>query len=83
MYLKRYKVIIVGDFEIHVDVENNGLDTTILSLLDYFGSCQCVQESRHTFNHTLDLVLTYAIEIEHLKDSTQNMLLIRSLSSNI
>ena len=79
LLLKTDKVIIVGDFNIHVDVENDSLGTAFLSQLDSFGFCQCVHEPTHTFNHTLDLVLTYGIDFEHLKKSA----FIRSLSSNI
>ena len=72
---KTDKVIIVGDFNIHVYVENDSLGTAFLSQLDSFGFCQCVHEPTHTFNHTLDLVLTYGIEIKYLNVSAQNLVL--------
>ena len=59
LLFKTDKVIIVGDFNIHVYVENDSLGTAFLSQLDSFGFSQCVHEPTHTFNHTLDLVLTY------------------------
>ena len=52
--VKKNKVIIVGDVNNHVDVENDSLGTAFLSQLESFSFCQCVQESTHTFNHTLD-----------------------------
>ncbi|XP_075941538.1 uncharacterized protein LOC142943729, partial [Anarhichas minor] len=75
LVLKTDKVIIVGDFNIHVDVENNSLSTAFISLLDSIGFCQNVQKPTHCFNHTLDLVLTYGINIEDLIVFPQNPLL--------
>jgi hypothetical protein len=66
LVLKTDKVIIVGDFNIHVDVENDSFSTAFISLLDSIGFSQSVHEPTHCFNHTLDLVLVYGIEIEHL-----------------
>ncbi|MDF4294885.1 hypothetical protein P3465_23480, partial [Vibrio parahaemolyticus] len=75
LVLKSDKVIIVGDFNIHVDVDNDSLATTFISLLDSIGFSQGVHEPTHCFNHTLDLVLTYGIEIGNLKLFPQNPLL--------
>ena len=75
LILKTDKVIIVGDFNIHVDVHNDSLSTAFVSLLDSIGFSQCVHEPTHCFNHTLDLVLAYGIEIEHLTVFPQNPLL--------
>ncbi len=66
LVLETDKVIIVGDFNIHVDVDNDSLGSAFISLLDSIGFCQCVYKPTHRFNHTLDLVLTYGIEIDHL-----------------
>ena len=46
LVLKTDKVIIVGDINIHVDIENE--NTEFLSLLDSLGFCQCVCETTHT-----------------------------------
>ncbi|MDF4326838.1 hypothetical protein P3395_25840, partial [Vibrio parahaemolyticus] len=62
LVLKSDKVIIVGDFNIHVDVDNDSLATAFISLLDSIGFSQGVHEPTHCFNHTLDLVLTYGID---------------------
>ncbi len=42
LVLKTDKVIIVGDFNIHVDVDNDSLSSAFISLLDSTGFCQCV-----------------------------------------
>uniref|UniRef100_A0A8P4G3Q0 Reverse transcriptase domain-containing protein n=1 Tax=Dicentrarchus labrax TaxID=13489 RepID=A0A8P4G3Q0_DICLA len=66
LVLKSDKVIIVGDFNIHVDVDNDSLSNAFISLIDSIGFCQSVNKPTHCFNHTLDLVLSYGIDIEHL-----------------
>ncbi len=65
LVLKTDKVIIVGNFNIHVDVDNDSLGSAFISLLDSICFSQCVHKPTHHFNHTLDLVLTYGIEINH------------------
>ena len=75
LVLSTDKVIIVGDFNIHVDVDNDSLNTAFISLLDSIGFSQCVNKPTHCHNHTLDLVLTYGIEIEHLIVFPQNPIL--------
>ena len=60
------KVIVVGDFNIHVDVENDSLNIKFDSILDSIGFSQSVHRPTHCLNHTLDLVLTYGIESEQL-----------------
>ena len=72
LVLKTDKVIIVGDFNIHVDVDNDCLSAAFISLLDSIGFCQRVQKPTHSFGHTLDLVLTYGVDIEHLKVFPRN-----------
>ena len=84
LVLKTDKVIIVGDFNIHVDDDKN-LSVAFNSILDYGGFRQGVNKPTHCYtrfehqekryinvmyyyyyNHTLDLVLIYGIEIEQL-----------------
>ena len=60
------KVIVVGDFNIHVDVENDSLNINFNSVLDSIGFSQSVHRPTHCLNHTLDLVRTYGIGIEQL-----------------
>ncbi len=76
LVLKTDKVIIAGDFNIHVDVHNDCLGSAFISLLDSIGFCQCVHKPTHCFNHTLDLVLTYGMEIDLLVVFPHNPLLI-------
>ena len=69
------KVIIVGDFNVHVDVDDDCLTSAFKSLLDSIGFSQRVHEPTHSFNHTLDLVLTYGIEVDHITVFPQNPVL--------
>lgn len=64
LVLQSDKLIIVGDFNIHVDADNDRLSTAFLSLLDSVGFSQIVHKPTHCFNHTLDLVLSYGIDSE-------------------
>ncbi|XP_054869434.1 uncharacterized protein LOC129349621 [Amphiprion ocellaris] len=75
LVLSSDKVIIVGDFNIHVDVDSDSLTTAFNSILDSIGFSQHVNKPTHSFNHTLDLVLTYGIEIKQLTVFPRNPLL--------
>ena len=75
LVLSSDKVIIEGDFNIHVDVDNDSFSTAFISLLDSIGFSQSVNKPTHCLNHTLNLVLTYVIEIEHLIVFPQNPVL--------
>uniref|UniRef100_A0A669FAZ4 Reverse transcriptase domain-containing protein n=1 Tax=Oreochromis niloticus TaxID=8128 RepID=A0A669FAZ4_ORENI len=75
LVLSSDKIIIVGDFNIHVDAKNDSLNIAFNLLLDSIGFSQNVKEPTHHFNHTLDLVLTYGIETEHLTVFPENPLL--------
>ncbi|XP_078019129.1 uncharacterized protein LOC144458973, partial [Epinephelus lanceolatus] len=72
LVLKSDKFITVGDFNIYVDVDNDSLATVFISLLDSIGFSQGVHKPTHCFNHTLELVLTYGIEIDNLTVCPQN-----------
>jgi len=48
LVLKTDKVIIVGDFNIHVDVDNDCLSATFISLLDSIDFCQEITETHST-----------------------------------
>ncbi|XP_061567232.1 uncharacterized protein LOC133421597 [Cololabis saira] len=69
------KFIIVGDFNIHMDVESDNLKLAFDSLLESMGISQKVDKPTHCFNHTLDLVLTYGVETDGLLVSPVNSLL--------
>ncbi|KAK2873784.1 hypothetical protein Q8A73_024409, partial [Channa argus] len=75
LVLSTDKVIIVGDFNIHVDADSNCLSTAFNSLLDSIGFSQNVNKPTHCFSHTLDLVLTYGIETDNLTICPHNSLL--------
>ncbi|KAM3582729.1 uncharacterized protein V6R79_009137, partial [Siganus canaliculatus] len=75
LVLKSASVIVVGDFNIHVDNESDSLSRAFLSLLESVGFSQCVHEPTHCFLHTLDLVLSYGVEINNLTVFPQNPLL--------
>ena len=59
-------IIIVGDFNIHVDNDSDSLGNTFSGLLDGIGFVQNVNKPTHSHKHTLDLILTYGIEISDL-----------------
>ena len=56
--LCRIPLIVTGDFNVHVDVNDN-LDA--ISLREFFESVSCIQHvdvSTHTHGHTLDLIIS-------------------------
>lgn len=75
LVLRTDKVIIIGDFNIHVDVINDSFRNGFISLLESVGFLQQINQPTHSFNHTLDLVLTYGVEVEHVSVFPQNPLL--------
>ncbi|KAL4009464.1 hypothetical protein ACER0C_003316 [Sarotherodon galilaeus] len=56
--------------------ETLSLNMAFNLLLDSIGFSQNVKEPTHHFNHTLDLVVTYGIETEHLTEFPENPLLL-------
>ncbi len=52
------KALIVRDFNIHVDNTNDALRTCV-----YFGVKQNVTGPTHHYNHTLDLIISYGIDL--------------------
>ncbi|KAL0148144.1 hypothetical protein M9458_056546 [Cirrhinus mrigala] len=57
------KVLIVGDFNIHVDVENDALAAAFTDILNSIGVRQHVSGPTHCRNHTLDLILSHGIDV--------------------
>ncbi len=51
------KVIIVGDFNIHVDNQKNVLGSPFIDILNSSGVKQHVSGHTHCLNNTLDLIL--------------------------
>ncbi|WP_233220276.1 hypothetical protein, partial [Micromonospora sp. RP3T] len=57
------KVLIVGDFNIHVDNEIDALRAAFIDILNYIGVSQHVSGPTHCRNHTLDLILSHGIDV--------------------
>uniref|UniRef100_A0A8C5G3G3 Reverse transcriptase domain-containing protein n=1 Tax=Gouania willdenowi TaxID=441366 RepID=A0A8C5G3G3_GOUWI len=75
LVLSSDKILIVGDFNIHVDKDSDSLSSAFMSLIDSVGFFQTINEATHRLNHTLDLVLTYGLDINELKVYPENYLL--------
>ena len=58
------KVIIVGDFNIHVDNEKDALGLSFKDILNSIGVRRHVSGSTHSRNHTLDLILSHGINVD-------------------
>ena len=52
------KLVVIGDFNIHVDAPKSALDNEFMHLLDCLPITQHVHGPTHKFGHTLDLVIT-------------------------
>ncbi len=74
------KVLIVGDFNIHVDNEKDALGSAFIDILNSIGVRQHVSGPTHSRNHTLDLILPLELMLMMLKFCSKAMN-IRSLSS--
>ena len=55
-------MLVLGDFNIHVDVPNGIYAVKFLDLLESLGLEQQVTEPTHIFGHRLDLVITRRTE---------------------
>ena len=56
--LSKGRLLILGDFNIHVDIPNLPDTEKFVKLLDTFGLMQHVSLPTHRLGHTLDLVIT-------------------------
>ncbi len=56
------RVLIVGDFNIHVDNEKDALVSAFIDILNSIGVRQHVSGPTHSRNHTLDLILSHGID---------------------
>ena len=52
------RLIILGDFNIHVDVEDDPNSIKFAELLDSFNLTQHIRQSTHDKGHTIDLIIT-------------------------
>ena len=59
--LPKERLLVLGDFNIHVDVPNDIDAVKFLDLLESLGREQHVTEATHIFGHTLDLVITRCV----------------------
>ncbi len=57
------KVLIVGDFNIHVDNEEDALRSAFTDILNSIGVRQHRSGNTHCRNHTLDLILSHGIDV--------------------
>ncbi len=57
------RVLIVGDFNIHVDNEKDALGSAFIDILNSIGVRQHVSGPTHSRNHTLDLILSHGIDV--------------------
>ena len=56
--LSNEPLLICGDFNIHVDVSNDGDAIKFTDLLESMGLVQHIKEATHELGHTLDLIIT-------------------------
>ena len=61
-------LLISGDFNIHMDIENDSDRLKFVDLLDNFGLRQHVDHPTHTGGHILDLIITHSSS-DLIKDS--------------
>ncbi len=61
------KVLIVGDFNIHVDNEKDALGSAFIDILNSIGVRQHVSGPTHCRNHTLDLILSHGIDVNGIE----------------
>ncbi len=57
------KVLIVGDFNIHVDNEKDALGSAFLDILNSIGVRQHVSGPTHCRNHILDIIRSHGIDV--------------------
>ncbi|MGH0124791.1 UNVERIFIED_CONTAM: hypothetical protein FKN15_074492 [Acipenser sinensis] len=63
------KILLLGDFNIHVDLPSSPLLTIFNTLLDCLGLSQSVNIPTHTRGHTLDLLITRGLDNSNLSVS--------------
>ena len=56
------KLVILGDFNVHVDSSRDSESAQLSTLFESFGLVQHVYGSTHISGHTLDLLITRAID---------------------
>ncbi len=66
------KVLIVGDFNIHVDNEKDALGSAFIDILNSIGVRQHVSGPNHCRNHTLDLIWSHGIDVNGIEIMQQS-----------
>ncbi len=66
------KVLIVGDFNIHVDNEKDALGSAFIDILNSIWVRQHVSGPTHCRNHTLDLILSHGIDVNGVEALQQS-----------
>lgn len=66
MLLKYDKVLVLGDFNIHVCCPSNSLSKVFYNLIDSLSSQQMVNGSIHSNGHTLDLILSLGLPVRDI-----------------
>ncbi len=61
--LAAYTILIVGDFNIHVDNEKDALGSAFIDILNSIGVRQHVSGPTYCRNHTLDVILSHGIDV--------------------
>ncbi len=61
------KILIVGDFNIHVDNEKDALGSAFIDILNSIGVRQHVSGPTHCRNHTLDLIRLHGIDVNSVE----------------
>uniref|UniRef100_A0A8C2BTF1 Reverse transcriptase domain-containing protein n=1 Tax=Cyprinus carpio TaxID=7962 RepID=A0A8C2BTF1_CYPCA len=57
------RFLLVGDFNIHVCCPSNPLSHEFLNIIDSFNLSQWISDATHIQGHTLDLVLSYGLDV--------------------
>ncbi len=68
-------ILIIGDFNIHLNKAFDPLSKAFLALLDTFGFTQFVHEPTHCSGNTLDLIVSHGIVVSALTVSSVTTML--------
>lgn len=64
-----HSLLIVGDFNFHIDCPSDANGNELLNILDSFGLYQHVTESTHNEGHTLELIISKGLQISVVRVS--------------
>ncbi len=60
------RLLILGDFNIHVCCPGKPMVAEFMHVLDYFGFTQHIENATHVLGHTLDLIMSYGFSIDNI-----------------